>query len=298
MSLAAVARKDFEDAARSKMLWSLTGLLVALIGIFYVAAWHFADDPDAAELVRGLALPMQVIVPLAALIAGYMSIVGERRSGSIKVLLGLPPTREDVVFGKLAGRSGVVGAAVLTAFVVAAVLSGLLIGSVPFGDLGGLLLASILLGLAFVGIAVGVSAAMSSRGRAMAAVVGTYLLFIGFWDVAIGGVYRIVEGSFPPSPITPRNQIEAWALLLQRLNPMEAYGVVASNLIDTSVFPLTLQFPIGINPTRRPGVTTADLVAGDLPFYLSDWFAALILLAWFAVPVVAGYVRFRGADLG
>jgi len=298
MSLAAVAQKDFEDAARSKMLWSLTSLLVLLIGIFYVAAWYFADDPGATQLVQGLALPMQVIVPLAALIAGYMSIVGERRSGSIKVLLGLPPTRSDVVFGKLLGRSGVVATAVLTAFVVATVLSGLLIGGVPLAELGGLLLASILLGLAFVGIAVGVSAAVSSRGRAMAAVVGTYLLFLGFWDVLIGGLYRLVTGAFPPSPIVPQDPIEPWALLLQRLNPMEAYGVVASALIDTRVFPLTLQFPIGINPTPNPNVATADLVTGEVPFYLNDWFAGVVLLAWFVVPVVLGYVRFRGVDLG
>ncbi|GAA0673111.1 ABC transporter permease [Natronoarchaeum mannanilyticum] len=298
MSLAAVAQKDFEDAARSKMLWSLTSLLVLLIGVFYVAAWYFADDPGATQLVQGLALPMQVIVPLAALIAGYMSIVGERRSGSIKVLLGLPPTRSDVVFGKLLGRSGVVATAVLTAFVVATVLSGLLIGGVPLVELGGLLLASILLGLAFVGIAVGVSAAVSSRGRAMAAVVGTYLLFLGFWDVLIGGLYRLVTGAFPPSPIVPQNPVEPWALLLQRLNPMEAYGIVASALIDTRVFPLTLQFPIGINPTANPNVATADLVAGEAPFYLNDWFAGVVLLAWFVVPVVLGYVRFRGVDLG
>jgi len=298
MSLAAVAQKDFEDAARSKMLWSLTGLLVLLIGIFYVGAWHFVDDPGAVELVQGLALPMQVIVPLAALIAGYMSIVGERRSGSIKVLLGLPPTRGDVVFGKLLGRSGVVATAVLTALVVATVLSGLLIGGVPLAELGGLLLASILLGLAFVGIAVGVSAAVSSRGRAMAAVVGTYLLFLGFWDVLIGGLYRLVTGAFPPSPIVPQNPVEPWALFLQRLNPMEAYGVVASALVDSQVFPLTLQFPIGINPTPNPNVATVDLVTGEAPFYLNDWFAGVVLLAWFVVPVVLGYVRFRGVDLG
>ena len=241
---------------------------------------------------------MQVIVPLVALIAGYMSIVGERRSGSIKVLLGLPPTRSDVVFGKLVGRSSVVATAVLTGFVVAAVLSGLLIGGVPLADLVGLLVVSVLLGLAFVGIAVGVSAAVSSRGRAMSAVVSTYLLFLGFWDVLIGGVYRIVTGAFPPSPIVPQQPIEPWALLLQRLNPMEAYGVVATALIDSRVFPLTLQFPIGINPTPNPEVSTADLVVGDLPFYLSDWFAAVVLLAWFAVPVVLGYLRFRGVDLG
>ncbi|MFC7114164.1 hypothetical protein ACFQH2_03150 [Natronoarchaeum sp. GCM10025703] len=60
-----------------------------------------------------------------------------------------------------------------------------------------------MLGFAFVGIAVGFSAAVASRGRAMAGVVSTYLVFLGFWDVLVGGIYRIVTGSFPAAPSAP-----------------------------------------------------------------------------------------------
>jgi len=34
-----VARKDFEDAVKSKMLWSLMGVLVLIVGLIYVAVW-------------------------------------------------------------------------------------------------------------------------------------------------------------------------------------------------------------------------------------------------------------------
>ncbi len=296
MSVPTVARKDFEDAVRSQMLWSMTALLVGLIVLIFGAIRYFEGSIPAAELASVLALPMQVIVPLAALIVGYMAIVGERRSGSIKILLSLPPTREDVVAGKLLGRAGVVATAVLAAFAVALVLGLALFGEVAAGDLFGLAVATLLLGFAFVGIAVGFSAAVASRGRAMAGVVGTYLVFLGFWDVLVGGIYRLLTGGFPASPITPDSQIEPWALALQRLNPMEAYGVVASGLIEEQVFPLTLQFPIGINVFSDAAVD--DLVIGDAPFYLSEWFSAVVLLAWFVVPVVLGYFRFRNADLG
>jgi len=36
MSVPTVARKDFEDAVRSQMLWSITGLLVGLIVLIYL----------------------------------------------------------------------------------------------------------------------------------------------------------------------------------------------------------------------------------------------------------------------
>lgn len=296
MSISVVARKDFEDAVRSQMLWSMTGLLVGLIVLIYGGVWYVEGTPTATELASVLSIPMQVIVPLAALIVGYMSIVGERRSGSIKILLSLPPTRKDVVTGKLLGRAGVVSAAVLAAFGVAFVLGLALFGDVSVGTLAGLAIATLLLGFSFVGIAVGFSAAVASRGRAMAGVVGTYLTFLGLWDVGAGGVYRLVTGSFPPTVISPDSQIEAWALLLQRLNPMEAFGVVASGLIDQQVFPLTLQFPIGIGTRTNDPIEA--LVIGDVPFYLSEWFSAVVLLAWFVVPVVLGYLRFRTADLG
>lgn len=296
MSVATVARKDFEDAVRSQMLWSLVGLLVGLITLVYGALWYFGEDLPSGELASILALPMQVIVPLAALIVGYMAIVGERRSGSIKILLSLPPTREEVVAGKLLGRAGVIAVAVLAALAAGFVLTSLLFGEALFGDFVGLAVATLLLGFAFVGIAVGFSAAMASRGRAMAGVVSTYLLFLGFWDVVVGGIYRLVTGSFPPSVVTPESQIEAWALLVQRLNPMEAYGVVASALMGDQVMPLTLQFPIGI--TLFGNEPLEDVVIGDLPFYLSEWFSVAVLLAWFLIPVLLGYLRFRGADLG
>lgn len=38
--------------------------------------------------------------------------------------------------------------------------------------------------------------------------------------------------------------------------------------------------------------------AGEVPFYLKDWFAVVVLVACGLLPVVLGYRRFRGPDLG
>jgi hypothetical protein len=41
-----------------------------------------------------------LLIPLAALVAAYLSIAGERESGSIKFALSLPISRGDLVLGK------------------------------------------------------------------------------------------------------------------------------------------------------------------------------------------------------
>lgn len=296
MNVHVVAAKDYRDAMRSHMLLALSGLLVALIGIVYVGGWWVDPDAEPAFLAEVLALPLQVIVPLLALIAGYMSIVGERRSGSIKLLLGLPPTRSDVIVGKLIGRLAVVTTAIVVGGVVASGLSLVLFGTLALGDLGAVFAGTVLLGAAFVGIAVGVSAMAPSRGKAMAVVVGLYVLFVGFWNVLGGAVFRVVEGGFPPNPIIEDTTIPPWILLFDRLNPMDAYSGVVSWLFDGEIFPLTLQFPIGV--PNLPEGQLPDAIGGSVPWYLSEWVALLILLAWLVVPVVIGFLAFRRADIG
>jgi ABC-2 type transport system permease protein len=287
---ATVARKDFEDAVRSKMLWSLMGLLVLIVGIIYVAIWWNVDDPEPVDIVGAATAIFQLIVPLVALIAGYLSIVGERRSGSIKVLLSLPPDRRDVVFGKLLGRAGVIGATVLAAFLALVVLSLVFFQSLPIVDFLGIALASVLTGMAFVGIAVGVSALVASRGRAMAGVVGLYLVFLLFWDLLTAGVYRVVAGELPGNP---GDQFEAWYVFLQWLNPLEAYSVLTDTILGETFGAFTI-------PLFAPQETSATerVVAGEVPAYLQEPVTVPILLFWFVVPVALGYLRFRGADLG
>lgn len=109
-----VARKDFEDAVRSKLLWGLIAVFVAFLVMSLLSAEVLFPDGvtvDATMALVGVAMLAQLFVPGIALVAGYMSVVGERRSGSLRVLLSYPFSRFDVVAGKLAGRTLVTGTA-------------------------------------------------------------------------------------------------------------------------------------------------------------------------------------------
>ncbi|QLG49981.1 ABC transporter permease [Natrinema halophilum] len=284
-----VARKEFDDAGRSKLLWSLIGLLVGLVAIGYVAIWYTMDDVSAAEVLSFLGMPLQVILPVAALIAGYMAVVGERRSGSIKLLLGLPPNRTDVVIGKLLGRMGVVGLAVGLAFLVSLILGAGLFGSVPFLDWLGFAAVSLLFGLTFVGLAVGVSAGVSTRGKSMAIVVGLYMVFVALWELLTAGPYYLIYDEGPPVAA------ETWYLVVQQFNPIFAYTNLASSIVENSIYPFKFQY--GLQSMEAYGMTPAERYPGEAPFFLQDWFGVVVLLCWLVVPVAIGYVRFQKTDL-
>ena len=285
----AVARADFDDAVRSKMVLAMIGILVGFAAVLYTAFGLVADDGTAGETLAWLALPMQTILAIAALVVGYVAIVGERRSGRIRMLCGLPPTRRDVLVGKLLARGAIVVVAVVPAFVLSAVLSVAFFGTLPVGSWLVLGVSTTLFGLAFVGLAVGVSAAVSTRGRAMAIVVGWFATFVALWELVVAGPYYLLEGESPPI------DAEKWYLAVDSLNPISAYAAIANEAVAGDVWPL--QFGYGLREPEALTMSAAQRYPGEAPFYLQEWFGLVILTAWFAIPLVIGYARFRRMDL-
>jgi ABC-2 type transport system permease protein len=290
-----VARKDFEDAVRSKLVWGIVAVFVGFVGFALVVAIGTADDPASAPADAALevtAALSQLFVPIIGLIVGYMSVVGERRSGSLRILLGYPHSRRDVVAGKLAGRAGVIAVALAAGSVVSILVVSVVVGSPSLWKFAGTLAATTLFGVAFTGLAVGISAGSTSRGKAMALSIGSVLVFLLVWKAAAAGVYATVTGSLPGL------EVEGWYLLLKRLNPINAFRALATSAIDRYV---SAFFQIGVEEipanTSSEQLRASNRVAGDLPFYLSDWFTALVLTAWGVVPAAVGYLRFERSDL-
>ncbi|WP_226482080.1 ABC transporter permease subunit [Natrinema amylolyticum] len=291
-----VARKDFEDAARSRLLWGLIAVFVAFLVMSLLSAEQLFPEPvtvDAALALSGVAMLAQLFVPGIALVAGYMAVVGERRSGSLRVLLSYPFSRGEIVAGKLAGRLLVTGTALAVGFAVASVLVVALYGVPGVTTFAGFVATGVLLGLTFTALAVGGSAAASTQGRARTLTIGSFVGMVFFWKPVVVGIYYAVTGSLPGI------QAEPWYFLLKRLNPLEAYRVIAGAVLDERVDAVP-EFPLEDVPVNAPAETLelSNRLAGEVPFYLADWFSVVVLLAWGLVPVVAGYRRFEDADLG
>lgn len=289
-----IARKDIEDAARSKLLWGIGAAFVLFLSLFFVVAGATAPtEPTATMALSFVAVTSQLFIPIVALVAGYMSVVGERRTGRLRILLSYPFSRLDLVLGKTVGRGLVVGLTLVVALIIGGIVAAVLYGSPGFGTFAGYLATVLLFGLAFTGIAVGISAGTGTQGRAMAMSIGTYMGVLLFWRPIVSGIYYLIIGSLPELMVEP------WYFLARRLNPVEAFKVLTSSVLDT---PVNLAFGIPVEdiPSDVPAdqLTVGNRVVGEIPFYLEDWFMAVVLLLWLIVPVAIGYTRFRDADLG
>lgn len=274
MTWLVIAKKEFADALRSRMLWAIVVLIAGMTSLaagVMVLVPGVAGDPVSA--IGGASQFAAMLVPIMALIAGYLAIAGERESGSLKILLGLPPSRGEVLAGKFLGRAAVVGIGVAAGFAISGFVTATLYGVLPVVDFAGVTVLSAVLGISFVGIAVGISATTAKRSRAMTLAVSAYLALTLLWDVVPQGVHLVIEGSMP-GPTVP-----GWFLLLQGASPSGAYNALVQRvLMDTDT-------------------AISARLGGEVPAYLDAPVFVAIVLLWTALPLLFGYLRFRRADL-
>ena len=229
MSWLVVARKDFEDSIRSRWLVGLTAVFVLLIS---VVAYFVRPEPGEQVSANGILqlagdLFVGTLVPLIALVVAYNTVTGEQKSGSLKLLLSLPHSRGDVVFGKVAGRSAALSTAIIVGFVLPAIILAIGPFTLEIGAYLGYTLLVALLASVFVAIAVGWSAAAPSQRIALGGAIGLYFLFVPFWN-SIQFRLRMALASLPDW--IPLSQ-EAAGNLLFILNPSSAYAGLTNALL-------------------------------------------------------------------
>jgi ABC-2 type transport system permease protein len=279
MSIANVVRKDFKDVRRAKLVWAPAALYTLFMLLFFWGQTQ-GPEPDFYRVLWGLVgIGGSLLVPLIALVAAYLSIAGERESGSVKFLLGLPNSRSDVVFGKVLSRSAVVAAGLLLSFVVGVAAAAVLVPDMTFeyGDYALFVVVTVLYALAYVAIAVAISAATSSRSRAMGGAIGFFFVFNLVWNFL---------------PVGPVQMIEFLS---------DEFGIEVSDSVTEFVFSLspTGAYLNGILKLIMPGRFNqqAGAVVTDPPFYIEGWFMILILAAWIVVPLALGAWQFQRAEL-
>lgn len=280
MTRATIARKEIDDAIRSRMLWAIVAVFGAVSALMAVALSLVPQvGATSVTAVTMAGQSAQVLGPITALIAAYLSVAGERESGSIKVLLGLPPSRGDVVLGKVLGRGAVVAFGLMAGFLIAGIAIAVAYGSLPVVAFALVTVLTGVLGLVFVGIAVGISAATATRARAMTVSIGVYLIAVLFWDLFAQFTHLAVRGTFPGAAVP------SWYVLVQSLSPVGAYDTVVNAVVAATTADGALP------------ALAAQLEGGVVPFFLRPWFLLAVLLAWGIVPLVLGYVSFSRTDL-
>lgn len=282
-----VARKDYRDAARSKVLWVLSLLYVLLVaGIAYVLVEvvNLPADASTGVLLVSMLSGVSLFVPLIAVAVGYKSIVGERDSGTIKLLLSLPHSRADVVLGKLAGRWGVVFTATVIGFAAGALVVAGLLGSFDLGAYLSFLAVTLLYAAAYVAIAIAWSTVTGSTTIAAIGAFGTFLFFSTVWGMANNLLVWVVDGYFPFPPV---RQPPEWSQFIRQLSPNDAYNMATRSVLAVE------------DAARQAAQQAAQQgnAPADTPVYLQNEVGFVVLLLWIVVPVGLAYLRFERADL-
>jgi len=277
MSWQAVARKDFQDASRSYLLWGLTIGFIALVSLAAAVLGYFSDNPTSTDILGLLHMLFQYVVPLIAITISFGAIVNERDSGSLKILLSLPHSRTDVILGKVLGRTSAFVVPLVLGMVVPAV--ALLAVGVEFEAIKyfGYLLLATLFGVAFVSVATGLSATFESRFRVLLSVFGFYFLFNVLWraiNTASFAIVLFVGGQWPSwMPLTVQETLRVFQLL----SPTGDFQILRESLMNDVLF--------------------ASNVEQGLPDFRLQLGAMAMLVVWIALPILVGILRFEDADL-
>ncbi|KZN24833.1 hypothetical protein A4G99_10955 [Haladaptatus sp. R4] len=213
--------------------------------------------------------PIGIFLPAVGIFAGYRSIVSERESGSLKLLLSLPHTRTDVVIGKFIGRTTIVAIATVIGFVVGGGIILALGATFPVGSYLSLLVLSLVLGAAFVSISIGVSAALKSEDLIVLIGFGLVILFTLLWGI-LTGIFGLVLDRYGIGSSAFQQDLLSF---IQILNPKTAFNYAFSTVSAVNKIP-----------------------EGHL-FWQHGWIGFVVLGLWIVLPLAFGRWRFAHAEL-
>ncbi|QLG49397.1 ABC transporter permease subunit [Natrinema halophilum] len=270
MSTLAVAKKDFLDVWRSRVVWSVSVLYISIVALFLYSEQNRGPNPDVETALLNLIDIGAMFIPLVALVSAYLAIAGERESSSIKYLLSVPNTRRQVVLGKYLSRASMVTISVICAFLVGGGLALNWYSTLDTEMFVGIAALTLLYTLTYVAIAIGISASAASRSRAMAGAVGFFFV-------------TNVLNLFGP--------LERGIRFF--LNDLAGLGVPDFGIKFMQVLISPTAAYLVATPVAFPGKS----VPPQYPWYLQGEVVIAILCAWLIVPVVIGIRLFKRADL-
>ena len=278
MSLPAVARKDFNDSIRSGSFLATT-LLFVLVSGFWAGIQFVPESAANSEvptstlaLLNSMGQPMAFFVPMLGLGISYAAIAGERDSGSVRLLIGLPNSRRDVVFGKFIGRCAVLFIAILSGYSVVAVLALVSYESFAAPEFILYTVLTLFYGAVYVAIGIGFSSVMKSRRTALIGATSLYVLFQLGWDLVAALLQTATVGFDPGSSGAP-----PWVIVVYALNPTAAVGYATRAVIPT--FDEIMWYPESAS------------------FYPPEWAGFTILTGWLVLSLGVGYFRFQSTDI-
>jgi ABC-2 type transport system permease protein len=259
----------------------LVTLIAAAFTLLMLVGTILSEPTDTAPedvnfLVLAIGSGLSFLIPLFALLVSYSALVGERSTGSVRFLLGLPNSRADAYIGKFLSRAGLLTGTLFIALGLLSVVVTAVIGidgAMRLLVLGVLTVPYIVI---FVGIGLLASALAKTDNHAVAMAVGVFALLRAAWP-AIQWLLMDRPERFVERPTA----LYFW---VGRSNPINAYVEATTYLFTPTEF-----------GTDHPLVTSTDTVVATLA--QSGVFALGVLVLWTVVTPLVGYLVFRRRDV-
>lgn len=251
-----IAAKEFRDGIRNRwiaaailLLAGLT-LAVAFLGSAPVGATNISS---LAVTVASLASLSVYLVPLIALMLSFDAIVGEAERGTLLLLLAYPVSRWQLITGKFLGHFAILSVAIVIGYGATAMAVAMLTGTAA-GDVTALIAlvgSSILLGAVFLMLGYLLSALARERATATGLAIGTWLVMVLLYDLALIGILQADKSHVIGERIFA-------ALLI--LNPADAFRVFNLTQFD-SVSAVAGLGGLGVTSSLSPSLALGAMAA-------------------------------------
>jgi len=301
--VAAIAEKEFGDAVRSKRLWGMTLILVALFALMVfslsIQATIQSDtsqqitilDP-LSKILISLSSSMGFVAPLLGLSLGYDAISGEREKGTMKLLLVRPVFRDQLINGKA------LGSLITISFSLG--LSGLILIGLSSASLGATLdpdiilrliiylLLSVLLSMSYYSISLVFSAKFEISSRSLLLSIAVWALFTFVIPLI---AFLFVLSVLGPPPPPQSGEFKEWIMksseiqsIINFITPNHHFSKVADSIL-----------------LARAAITSQGLGLPEIPETIAEvitynWASVIMLILFFAVPYLISYAIFVSAE--
>ncbi|USZ66739.1 ABC transporter permease [Halorussus salilacus] len=273
-----IAREDFRRALRSRLLWG-TFTLISLLMIPTFWQSLRGGTFTVREKITYIPYDFRMYVVILVAVVTYNAIVSEREKGTIRLLIGLPGTRRDVILGKLISRVSLVLITLVPILFILDVILAVKYGTLYLDTYLPIAFWIIAYGVLWSGFTVGLSAMFSSRYRTLAALTCTYLFFssmVDIWSTLVLPVFSFLfTGTFSTrwySSLGTGTE-PLWVGFTGRLNPISAFLAGSEWIVS---------------------LTTSTISTTHL---LPNLFGIMVLAFFGGGPLIVGYWRFCQVDL-
>jgi Cu-processing system permease protein len=188
-----IAQLEYRLSMRSRWTVTLTALF-GFLSLIVVTFGGAAPGPVRVDaVVVSLASLATYLVPLAALVYGFDTVVGAEETGWLDMVFALPVSRGRVVLGAFLGRAVSLAGATAIGFGLGGLMLFVRVDTVPWGLYANVLFGTVTLGLAFLALSVLVSTVAAEKTHALGIALLVWVWLVFGHDLAALGLVAALD---------------------------------------------------------------------------------------------------------